>query len=180
MSATHPAPDCPAIWSAATSRACARSGRLSARRIAWLVGIAFACALALAALRIDILRVRYALGEAIREEKALVQQQRQQTAALEGLRNPSRLVEVAQRARLRAARARDRPAHDARERNGRSAGGRETPMRSADVRKSARRVAIARAALLFTFAVLAARAAHLSVFDERGARARRQPGGAAG
>ena len=73
------------------------SGRLSARRIAWPVGIAFACALALAALRIDILRVRYALGEAIREEKALVQQQRQQTAELEGLRNPSRLVEVAQR-----------------------------------------------------------------------------------
>jgi glutamine synthetase adenylyltransferase len=72
-------------------------GRLSARRIAWLVGIAFACALALAALRIDILRVRYALGEAIREEKALVQQQRQQIAVLEGLRNPSRLVEVAQR-----------------------------------------------------------------------------------
>jgi hypothetical protein len=73
------------------------SGRLSAPRIAWLVGVAFACALALAALRIDILRVRYALGEAIREEKALVQQQRQQTAELEGLRNPSRLVEVAQR-----------------------------------------------------------------------------------
>ena len=73
------------------------SGRLSARRIAWLVGIGFACALALAALRIDILRVRYALGEAIREEKALVQQQRQQIAVLEGLRNPSRLVEVAHR-----------------------------------------------------------------------------------
>ena len=72
-------------------------GRLSARRIVLLVGIAFACALALAALRIDILRVRYALGEAIREEKALVQQQRQQIAVLEGLRNPSRLVEVAQR-----------------------------------------------------------------------------------
>jgi cell division protein FtsI (penicillin-binding protein 3) len=34
---------------------------------------------------------------------------------------------------------------------------------------SARRVAIARAALLGTFALLAARAAHLSVFDERGA-----------
>jgi hypothetical protein len=72
-------------------------GRLSARRIVSLVVIGFACALALAALRIDILRVRYALGEAIREEKALVQQQRQQIAVLEGLRNPSRLVEVAQR-----------------------------------------------------------------------------------
>src|SRR5687768_8137251 len=51
-------------------------------------------------------------------------------------------------------------------------------MRSADVRKSARRVAIARAAFLFTFTVLAARAAHLSVFDERAAdRAGKQGGG---
>jgi hypothetical protein len=74
-----------------------RNGRLSTRRIAGLVGVAFACALALAALRIDILRVRYALGEAIREEKALIQEQRQETAALEGLRSPSRLVEVAQK-----------------------------------------------------------------------------------
>jgi len=72
-------------------------GRLSTRRIAALVGVAFACALALAALRIDILRVRYALGEAIREEKALIQQQRLQTADLEGLRSPARLVEVAQK-----------------------------------------------------------------------------------
>ena len=70
-------------------------GRLSTRRIAWLVSVAFACALGLAALRIDILRVRYALGEAIAEEKALVQQQRQQIAALEGLRHPSRLVDLA-------------------------------------------------------------------------------------
>jgi len=73
------------------------AGRLSTRRIVWLVGVAFACALGLAALRIDILRVRYALGEAIREEKALVQQQRQQTAELEALRHPSRLVELAEK-----------------------------------------------------------------------------------
>ena len=79
------------------ARVRASTARLSTRRIAWLVAIAFACALALAALRIDILRVRYALGEAIREEKALVQQQRQQTAALETLRHPSRLVELAEK-----------------------------------------------------------------------------------
>jgi hypothetical protein len=69
--------------------------RLRTREIMWVLGTAFACALALAALRIDILRVRYALGEAIRQEKALVQQHRQQTAALEALRHPSRLVDVA-------------------------------------------------------------------------------------
>ena len=73
------------------------TARLSTRRIAWLVAIAFTCALGLAALRIDILRLRYALGEALGAEKSLVQQERQQTASLEGLRNPSRLVEVAQR-----------------------------------------------------------------------------------
>jgi len=78
-------------------RARTSTARLSTRRIAWLVGIGFACALALAALRIDILRTRYALGAAIREEKALVQQQRQQTATLEALRHPSRLVELAEK-----------------------------------------------------------------------------------
>jgi cell division protein FtsI (penicillin-binding protein 3) len=43
-------------------------------------------------------------------------------------------------------------------------------MRAADVRRSARRIAIARASLVLGFAVLAARAVHLSVFDERGAQ----------
>jgi cell division protein FtsI (penicillin-binding protein 3) len=42
-------------------------------------------------------------------------------------------------------------------------------MRSADVRRSAKRVAIARAALVLAFAALSLRAAHLSVFDHRGA-----------
>ena len=42
-------------------------------------------------------------------------------------------------------------------------------MRSADVRRSAKRVAIARAALVLAFAALSLRAVHLSVFDGRGA-----------
>ena len=42
-------------------------------------------------------------------------------------------------------------------------------MRPADLRSSARRVAITRAAFLLAFVVLALRAAHLSVFDVRGA-----------
>lgn len=71
------------------------AGRMRTRPLGWLLVTGFVCALALAALRIDILRVRYALGEAIREEKALVQQQRQQTAALETLRDPARLVLLA-------------------------------------------------------------------------------------
>jgi len=43
-------------------------------------------------------------------------------------------------------------------------------VRSADLRTSARRVAFVRAALLLAFVALAARAAHLSVFDGRGAQ----------
>ena len=41
-------------------------------------------------------------------------------------------------------------------------------MRSSDVRFTARRLAVAQAALLLAFIALAARAAHLSLFDERG------------
>jgi hypothetical protein len=70
-------------------------GRRRARPIGWMIAAGFGCALALAALRIDILRVRYALGEAIREEKALVQEQRHLTVEIESLRHPSRLAEVA-------------------------------------------------------------------------------------
>jgi cell division protein FtsI (penicillin-binding protein 3) len=42
-------------------------------------------------------------------------------------------------------------------------------MRAADVRKSAQRIAIARGALVLGFAILGLRAAHLAVFDQRGA-----------
>jgi len=65
------------------------------RPLGWLLVTAFACAFAIAALRIDILRVRYALGEAIGEEKALQQQLRRQAAELEALRDPSRLAQLA-------------------------------------------------------------------------------------
>jgi AraC-like DNA-binding protein len=66
-----------------------------ARALGWLLITGFACALAIAALRIDILRLRYALGEAVSREKQLVQEQRQNTAQLETLRDPSRLAELA-------------------------------------------------------------------------------------
>lgn len=66
-----------------------------ARPLGWLLAAAFACALAIAALRIDILRVRYALGEAVSEEKTLVQALRRESAELEALRDPARLAELA-------------------------------------------------------------------------------------
>lgn len=68
---------------------------LRTRPLRWLLVTGFACAFAIAALRIDILRVRYALGEAVTEEKALVQELRRQAVELEALRDPSRLAELA-------------------------------------------------------------------------------------
>lgn len=68
---------------------------LPARVVGGLVLTGLLCALGLAALRIDILRARYALAEAIREEKALQEDQRRWTAAVETLRDPARLAELA-------------------------------------------------------------------------------------
>lgn len=65
------------------------------RPLRWLIVSAFACAFAIAALRIDILRVRYALGEAVSVEKALVLELREGSAALETLRDPTRLAALA-------------------------------------------------------------------------------------
>lgn len=79
----------------------ARARRVDPRpRTRPLAGLLFAglvCALGLAALRIDILRARYALAEAIREEKVLQEEQRRWTAAVETLRDPARLAELARR-----------------------------------------------------------------------------------
>lgn len=49
----------------------------------------------LASLRIDILRLRYGLAEAIETEKALLENQRVWTVRKETLRDPSRLAELA-------------------------------------------------------------------------------------
>lgn len=73
-------------WTSKPSRASA---------LGWLLITGFACALAIAVLRIDILRLRYALGEAVSEEKQLLHAQRQNTAKLETLRDPARLAELA-------------------------------------------------------------------------------------
>ncbi len=63
--------------------------------LGWLLAATLACALALAALRIDILRLRYALGEAIETEKTLAFEHRRHQATFEMLRDPSRLAALA-------------------------------------------------------------------------------------
>ncbi len=68
---------------------------IRARPLGWILFTAFLCAFAIAVLRIDILRVRYALGQAVIEEKTLVQELRRESATLETLRDPARLAELA-------------------------------------------------------------------------------------
>ncbi len=67
------------------------------RRVAPLVAGALLAALALATLRIEVIRLRYDLADAVVEEKALLEQQRALTFEVRSLRNPVRLTELAQR-----------------------------------------------------------------------------------
>ncbi len=64
-----------------------------------LLGILLA-ALGLAALRIDLIRVRYGLVEAVREEKGLLEARRVLRARLGTLRDPTRLARLAAKLQL--------------------------------------------------------------------------------
>ena len=63
---------------------------------ALLAGVLLA-ALALAALRVDLIRVRYGLGQAMQEEKQLLEQERAVRAKVGSLRDPNRLASQAPR-----------------------------------------------------------------------------------
>jgi hypothetical protein len=63
---------------------------------ALLAGVLLA-ALALAALRVDLIRVRYGLGQAMQEEKELLEQDRTLRARVGSLRDPIRLARLAPR-----------------------------------------------------------------------------------
>lgn len=73
-----------------------RPARQRSRRpwIALLIG-ALLGGMGLATLRIDILRMRYALAESVETEQQLLESQRVWTARKETLRDPSRLAELA-------------------------------------------------------------------------------------
>ena len=74
-----------------------RSGRLqlSSPLAAALVGLLLA-GLSLAALRIDILRLRYAMADAIATEKSLLEERRVENARATTLSDPGRLAELAE------------------------------------------------------------------------------------
>ena len=57
-------------------------------------------ALSLAALRIDLIRVRYGLAATLKEEKALLEERRTLLARLGTLRDPTRLAQLAARLEL--------------------------------------------------------------------------------
>lgn len=61
----------------------------------WIAFVVFA-ALGLVMLRSDVLRIRYALSEAMAEERQLLEQQRAYTVQVRTLRAPGQLVRVAQ------------------------------------------------------------------------------------
>jgi hypothetical protein len=66
------------------------------RRIAPVaIAIAVVAALGVAALRIDLIRVRYGLASAVRQERALLEERREVLAEVRELREPSRLAKLA-------------------------------------------------------------------------------------
>jgi hypothetical protein len=64
--------------------------------LAMLLTGALLAGFSLAALRIDILRLRYALAEALAQQQVLLEEHRVSTARLEALRDPARLAALAE------------------------------------------------------------------------------------
>ena len=61
----------------------------------WIALVGILVALSVAALRIDILRMRYGLGKALETEQALIEERRELTAQVRGLRDPAWLAQLA-------------------------------------------------------------------------------------
>ena len=59
------------------------------------ITIAVVAALGVAALRVDLIRVRYGLADAVRQERALLDERRAVLAEVRALREPSRLAKLA-------------------------------------------------------------------------------------
>ena len=73
-----------------------RAPRISARRLLPVLVASLAVALGLAALRLEVLRLRYALGDAAMAEQRLVEEERDLMAQHRRLRDPVRLAREAQ------------------------------------------------------------------------------------
>lgn len=73
-----------------------RAPRISARRLLPVLVASLVVALGLAALRLEVLRLRYALGDAALAEQRLVEEERDLIAQHRRLRDPVRLAREAQ------------------------------------------------------------------------------------
>ena len=60
------------------------------------IAVAIVVALGVAALRVDLIRVRYGLADAVSQERALLEERRVVLAEVGALREPSRLATLAQ------------------------------------------------------------------------------------
>ena len=78
----------------AVERRGGRSGLHAA--LPYLVGAAVAIGLSIVALRNDLIRMRYGLTAAMQEERDLLQERREFTARVRALRDPARLVRLAE------------------------------------------------------------------------------------
>lgn len=70
--------------------------RVRRRGLTVLLATALLGALGVAALRVDLIRVRYGLAEAVREEKALFGERRAAVTRVRALRDPTRLGQLAE------------------------------------------------------------------------------------
>jgi len=71
-------------------------GRAVRRFVPVAIGVAVVAALGIAALRIDLIRVRYGLADAVRQERALLEERRVMLGQVRELRDPQRLAQLAQ------------------------------------------------------------------------------------
>ena len=60
------------------------------------MSLAVLAALCVVALRVDLIRVRYGLADAVRQERALLEERREALARVRALREPSRLARLAE------------------------------------------------------------------------------------
>ena len=103
-----------AAAAAANALTGARDSKRSPRRLPrWAplaIALSLLAALAVAALRVDLIRSSYGLAEALEREKALLEERRVALADMRTLRDPGRLARIAeQRGFVRPARIVDLP-----------------------------------------------------------------------
>jgi hypothetical protein len=85
---------------AASALAGAKASKAPRRHLPRWAPVAIAAcllaALSVAALRVDLIRLRYGLARALERERALLEERRDLLATMGGLRDPSRLARAAQ------------------------------------------------------------------------------------